>query len=213
MDHLNLVLYPVIERYSAYTPYLDKMEADWIREKGPRFLIFDGQAIDGRNAWAETPAMWLEVYRWYNTRLLGVHNLLLERRKEPRFSRFESGGHSRIQFRNDIIQMPPAQQPSFWTMQCALTTTGNVRKELFRVTAVTMTVETSDGRNSVFRVLPEMFTSPTMGNYLPGNLAEFAEVFDADSSPKFSVNRLTFGGPGISSYGPDCDFEVLRPVQ
>jgi hypothetical protein len=68
-------------------------------------------------------------------------------------------------------------------------------------------------RNGVFRVLPEMFTSPTVGNYLPGNLTEFAEVFDADGSPKFSVDRLTFRGPGVSSYEPDCDFELLRPVQ
>ena len=71
LDGLNLKLYPVIQRYSAYTPYLDGLNAAFIREKGPRFLLFNGFAIDHRHPWTETPAMWLEVYRWYNTRLLG----------------------------------------------------------------------------------------------------------------------------------------------
>lgn len=68
---LNLVLYPAFERYSAYTPYLDGLNATWVREKGPRFLVFDGKSIDGRHPWTETPAMWLEVYRWYDFALLG----------------------------------------------------------------------------------------------------------------------------------------------
>jgi len=80
VDDLNLVLYPVLQRYSAYTAYLDSLNADWIRDKGPRFLIFAGISIDGRHPWTETPAMWVELYRWCNTRLLGKHNLLLERR-------------------------------------------------------------------------------------------------------------------------------------
>ncbi|HYP05942.1 MAG TPA: hypothetical protein VER03_06875, partial [Bryobacteraceae bacterium] len=69
MRHLNVELYPVIQRYSAYSPYLDEWNARWIREKGPRFLLFDGSAIDDRHLWTETPAMWLEIYRHYNTRL------------------------------------------------------------------------------------------------------------------------------------------------
>ena len=85
-SHMRLKLYPVVQRYSAYTPYLDGLNAAWIRDHGPRFLVFDGKSIDGRDPWAETPAMWLEVYRWYDARLLGPRNLLLERRAGPRFT-------------------------------------------------------------------------------------------------------------------------------
>ncbi len=83
---LHVRLYPVLERYAAFTPYLDGLNAAWIRDQGPRFLVFDGKTIDDRDPWAETPAMWLEIYRWYDTRLLGTRNLLLERRSTPRFT-------------------------------------------------------------------------------------------------------------------------------
>ena len=47
---MQLRLYPVLQRYTAYTPYLDGLNAAWIRDQGPRFLIFDGKAIDGQGS-------------------------------------------------------------------------------------------------------------------------------------------------------------------
>jgi len=210
VDGLNLVLYPVIQRYSAYTPYLDQLNANWIRDQGPRFLIFDGRAIDGRHPWTETPAMWLEIYRWYDTRLLGPRNLLLERRAKSRFTDFQSLERSRVRF-GDEIRFPGSAQPIFWTMRCSLTTSGNLRAFLFRVIDVMMTVEQTSGRKDKFRVLPAVLGSPSMGNYLPTDLKEFAAVLSPDESPSFSVRTLAFDGPGSSAYGPGCEVELLRP--
>ena len=75
---LKIEIYPILQRYSAFTPYLDRLNAAWILEKGPTFLLFDGETIDKRDAWAESPSTWLAIYRWYNTRYLGPDNLLLK---------------------------------------------------------------------------------------------------------------------------------------
>ncbi|HEY6346657.1 MAG TPA: hypothetical protein VIY49_34635 [Bryobacteraceae bacterium] len=93
---MHLTLYPTVQRYEAWTPWLDRWNAAWIRDKGPRCLVFDGKAIDERDAWAETPAMWLEIYRWYDTRFLGTRNLLLVRRAAPRFGALETIGKSKM---------------------------------------------------------------------------------------------------------------------
>jgi hypothetical protein len=209
MDGLNLTLSPVIQRYSAYTPYLDRLNAAWVRDKGPRFLIFDGKSIDGRHAWTETPAMWAEVYRWYNTRFLGAHNLLLERRVAPRFAQFETLTRERLRFGVEL-RIPASQEPVFWSLNCSLTENGKLRKLLFRVSDVTMTVYKSGGQNDTFRVLPAVLGSPSIGNYLPGSLAEFAAVLAPDHRPDFSVEKLKFAGPGTSSYLPGCEAELLR---
>jgi len=211
IDDLNLVLSPVLQRYAVITPYLDRLNATWIRNKGPRFLIFDGATIDGRHPWTESPATWVEVYRWYNTRILCAHNLLLQRRAEPRFSHFEPIGHLTARF-GEEVHMPGSSAGVFWTMQCSLNTTGKLRALLFRVPEVTMAVDAGDGRTRSFRALLPMLGVPSPGNYLPSSLAEFAEVFSERENRDFNVAKLEFGGPGAAAYQQDCEMEFLRPA-
>jgi hypothetical protein len=211
VDDLNLVLYPVLQRYSAYTPYLDKLNADWVRDQGPRFLIFDGSAIDGRHPWMETPAMWAEVYRWYDTRALGKYNLLMERREVPRFTRFETLAHERLRF-GEELRIPSSSQPIFWTMHCSLTSMGKLRGLLYRFDEVTMSVENRSGRGYLFRVFPSLLDVPSMGNTLPSDLAQFAAVFARQAVQSFSVDKIAVGRPAMSAYAPECEAELLRPV-
>ena len=211
VDDLNLVLYPVLQRYSAYTPYLDKLNADWVRDQGPRFLLFDGSTIDGRHPWMETPAMWVEVYRWYDTRALGKYNLLLERRAVPRFRRFEILAHERLRF-GEQLPIPSSLQPIFWTMHCSLTGMGKLRGLLYRFDEVTMSVENGAGRVDLFRVFPWLLDVPSMGNTLPSDLAQFAAVFGRQPVDGFSVDKIAVGRPAMSAYAPECEAELLRPV-
>ena len=211
LDDLNLVLYPVLQRYSAYTPYLDKLNADWVREKGPRFLVFDGSVIDGRHPWMETPAMWVEVYRWYGTRALGKYNLLLERRAIPRFTRFETLAHERLRF-GEELRIPSSLQPIFWTMHCPLTSMGKLRGLLYRFDEVTMSVESGAGRVNLFRVFPSLLDVPSMGNTLPSDLVQFAAVFGQQPVESFSVGKIAVGRPAMSAYAPECAAELVRPV-
>jgi hypothetical protein len=211
VDDLNLVLYPVLQRYSAFTPYLDKLNADWVRDKGPRFLIFDGSAIDGRHPWMETPAMWVEVYRWYDTRALGKYNLLLERRAAPRFTRFETLAHERLRF-GEELRIPSSLQPIFWTMHCSLTSMGRLRGLLYRFDVVTMSVENGAGRVDLFRVFPSLLGAPSMGNTLPSDLAQFAAVFAPQPVESFSVGKIAVGRPEMTAYAPECEAELVRPV-
>jgi hypothetical protein len=212
MDDLNLVLLPVLQRYAAGdTPYLDQMVGTWIDQKGPRFLIFDGLTIDFRHPWTETPATWREVYRWYDARMLGSHNLLLERRAAPRFNRFEIIAHQTIRF-GAHLAMPQSPDRIFWTMQCSLSTTGRLRALLARVPPVMMDVNTTDGRTRTFRVLPSVLGAPSLSRYLPSSLTEFAEIFRGRDDPDFSVANLEFKSLGQSAYQQDCKVEFLRAL-
>ena len=205
------MLSPVVQRYAASTPYLDQLNADWIRNRGPRFLLFDGTTIDGRHPWTETPATWAEVYRWYNTRMLGKHNLLLERRPESRYAHFEPLSHLRVRF-GEVLPMPQSPESVFWTMQCPLSMSGKLRALLFRVPEITMTVDTNEGQKGVFRALLPMLGYPSAGNYLPSDLAEFAAVFNDSETRDFSVTKLEFGGRGKVAYQNYCDVEFFRVV-
>ncbi len=208
-EGLNLRVYPVVQRYSAYTPYLDGLNAAWIRDQGPRFLLFGGEPIDSRDPWAETPAMWLEAYRWYNTRLLGERNVLLERRAEPRFQRLESIGRT-VTSPDAGFKFPASDTPVFWTMNCPLNAKGKVRKLVYRLTEVHALEKTCAGVRAPRRMLMTVLTSPVMGSFLPGSLAEFAAVF-AGRPPACPVDSIAFES-GLGSYSGQCEVEFFRPV-
>ncbi len=209
---MQVRLYPLIQRYSGYTPYLDGLNAAWIRDKGPKFLVFDGLAIDGRHPWAETPAMWLEIYRWYDTRVLGTRNLLLERRAVPRFAALESIGRFRIAFPGEL-HLPISRDPVFWTMNCPPSIRGRFQRLLFRPKSVYVTVHETGRVTRSARIIPDVLVSPVLGNYLPGTLSQFAAVFQPGENPAYSVDQMVFDGPGSASYSSSCQVEILRPVR
>jgi hypothetical protein len=207
MEGWNLMLSPVPQRYSAYTPYLDERNAVWLRNQGPRYLVFDGYAIDRRHPWAETPATWLEVYRWYDTRLLAKRNLLLERRSTPRFTKLVSKTHFQTRF-SEGFEIPAAQAPVFWTLDCPLNAKGQIEKLLFRVPEVLLSAD----RNTPRRVIPDVLTSPVMGSVLPENLTEFATLMTPSPPRTSPVRRISFTGPGLAVYASVCQGDFLVPV-
>jgi hypothetical protein len=209
---LRVSLYPVIQRYSAFTPRLDKLNAGWVRDKGPKFLVFDGDSIDERDPWAETPAMWLEIYRWYDARLLGSTDLLFERRAVPRFGRLEPVSHFKAGFPLEL-RPPASHEPLFWTMSCGYSALGRIEKLLFRVPGTFVSVVERGGHSRRVRVMPEVLVSPVPGNYWPGDLAQFASVFKPDPTPDFAVDKIVFDGFGMSAYSAACEVEFLRTAR
>jgi hypothetical protein len=219
LDKVKIALIPPIFPSDAYTPYLDGVCAQWVREKGPRFLLFDGSTIDRRNIWAEVPATWNEVYRWYDSRMLGKYYLLLERRAKPRFFRMISLGRSVVALK-DGFTLPAAEGVVFWTMKCSMSTTGKLNKLLFRVPVLMMDAETRDRNYLQFRVLPDQVVQPVIGS-MPSKVAEFARIFDPAGKSVPAMKRLAFGKSSFSqyeaadaalaSYEPTCEIEFMQP--
>jgi hypothetical protein len=207
LDGLNLRIYPVPQRDGAYTPYLDSLNAGWISGQGPRFLTFDGLAIDGRQFWVETPQTWFEVYRWYNTRFRGSRNLLLERRAQPRFARVERIGSFPLSSTHRI-DLPVSSDPVFWSLQCGMTGLGELRKLLLKIPEVNIELAGHSRARGPARVIIGVLSAPVLGNYLPSTLEELADLLRADV-PIHSISALTFDGDGFGYYSA-CKVEIFR---
>ena len=221
LDKVHLALFPPIFPSEAYTPWLDEVSARWVRERGPRFLLFDGTTIDHRNIWAEMPAAWNEVYRWYDARMAGKIHLLLERRASPRFARFVSLQRWRVALK-DGFTMPPSDAVLFWTMTCRLNSTGRLNKLLWRVPPFTMDAERGDGQSRTFRLVMDVMVNPVMAS-LPSGIQQFAQIFDREPRTLPAVKRIEFGkspfsrwqapDAALASYEPNCDVEFLQAIQ
>lgn len=206
LDQLDLQIYPIVQRYSAYTPALDERNAAWIRDRGPRFLIFDGYAIDSRHFWAETPAMWLEVYRWYNTRALGSRNLLLERRSTPRFTGFVEVGRTSIDLAEGL-ELP--NEPAMWKMSCEKKSFADLSEPPLRAHPVYMDVVDRGNNHKRFRVLPEVLDAPLPGENLPITLTDLASLLGPEGRVRSPIGRIAFSGMGLRSFRNECAVEFL----
>lgn len=211
VEKLNLVLFPVIQRYSAYTPYLDELNAQWVIRHGPRYLLFNADEMDDRHPWTDEPATWLETYRWYNTRVVGSRNLLLERRDRPRFDHLELTERRDVRF-GEKLPISAAQTPMFWKMNCSLSTEGRLRVLTYRVGVVTMTASEPSGLSTTHRVSLPTLASPSIANYLPSSLAQYGEIFSDSEKFTFSVANLEFAGAGSSAFNSPCQFAFYRTV-
>ena len=206
---LHLTLYPTVQRDAAYSSYLDNWNGNWVRTQGPPFLIFDGDSIDQRDPWSETPAMWMEIYRWYDARFKGPRNLLLQRRQTPRFARLKSIGHLTLS-RIDTLNIPDSRELVFWTMRCGYSSLGLIQKALFRVPAVWLIVD-DGGTTRTRRVSPEVMTAPSLANYLPSTLDDFYRLLGPFEIPDHSIRQLRLEGPGRIAYSSMCYVDLFRP--
>ena len=210
-EDMNLELLPVPQNFSAFTPYLDGRNAEWISSHGVQYLVFEFASIDDRHPLTEAPATWAAIYRWYETRATGQQYILLERRKKPRFERFETLQSRTIQF-GEVVSVPASEDPIFWTLRCLPNREGKIRSLLFRVPEVTMIVALQNGHKLQFRTLLSVTGAPSIANHLPMNLRQVAAVFDRHPALDFSDQTIQFGGPGSTSYEKSCALEFLRTV-
>jgi hypothetical protein len=77
-------------------------------------------------------------------------------------------------------------------------------------------VSESGGRSGLFRVLPAVLVSLSVGNYLPSDLSELAVVFGSDERYNFSVKKLSrcaCGIPCLIKYRPTQGAVVLEPLR
>jgi len=234
-DHLNLALLPVLQNYSAYTPALDRLNGAFIADRGPRFLAYESQAIDNRHTWLEAPATWDAVYRWYDTRALGDHTLLLERRAHSRPLQLEPLASRQVAF-GQSVPIPASAQPVFWTLQCSPNSAGGFRAALYRIPEVTMTVTHGNGLHRTYRVvLPVLNDAPSPASYLPIGLPQVAYLLASSpvqplpsiqftakpDQPSQTVanglppahpaphQSLAFSGTGSSSYSQPCRLQFF----
>jgi hypothetical protein len=80
--NVKLSLPPVSQLFSAYTPWLDSLNADWVTSaNSPEFfLLRPPTTIDGRFPWWDSPRFWVEVMCNYTSTVETEDWLLLSRR-------------------------------------------------------------------------------------------------------------------------------------
>jgi hypothetical protein len=200
-NNLNWSPMPTLQLYQGYTTYLDLLNArHYIGVRVPDFLIIDFLTIDGMHLLWQGPATWRAILANYE--LAGVDlqstesetRLLLKRR--PQLQQPGLRVIERAVIRPDEWLNVPrsattrlyAQIPMWLTWQ------GQLRKLLLRLPPIMVEVIYESGRQTSFRVAPDLASNGLLLSSLPVNALELADLFSC--RPGDRVQRLRVTGPG-----------------
>jgi hypothetical protein len=198
---LNFRPFPIVQAYSAYTPYLDGLDAAFLEDdqSAPPLVLFEWKSIDGRNPLLDTPATTLSLYRHYDLAVSAAGRLLLRRRPTPRFG-LPRLIETRVLRLGRPFSIPASRHPLIARVYLRLTPFGSLRKLLFRIPAVSL---------SGFRVPPEVIEDGVPLNFLPGNLKDVEALFAGGPIQSRSGEFVT-GGPGARFLRDPVRVEILE---
>lgn len=207
--HENFEMMPVFQAYSAYTPYLDKLDATYFFEKRPSFIVFNLDTIDNRWPLIENPQTWMKIYENYEVTDFDGHNFLLQA-VEPKH--FERGMATNVNVKKwDEIFLPETDEHILMSVKSRLSLWGKLKKLFYKIPEVNMTATFEDGRIVSKRVLLENMSSETLIDFL---LLNDRDVFEmaVNNSRHSKVKKLSFSGDGLAQYEDDMELQFI-PIQ
>lgn len=193
----NLKIMPILQQYSAYTPKLDEINAEFIR-KDVEFIIFNLDAIDGRYPLLETPVSWREILNTYSVVDYDGRNFLL--RKKDKVDSYEYTVFSRKRVNiSDNISIPQSHERMFVSFENNLNILGNLVKILWKIPEINMVVELENGNTISRRILLENLKNPVLIDAIPYDDVQFLEIMRGDKSES-SVKSIRLEGDGLKYY-------------
>jgi hypothetical protein len=162
---------PIFQSYAAYTPALDRLNADHSREYGADFLLAAWAPIDGRHPFFEDPLSWQTLLDRYRSDISDGTTLLMRRAPNSRFSGREEVGSSLAHW-NEVIAVPQRYSPLLLSADVRKNLLGTAAGLIFRLTPVWIEVTRQSGQTERYRTVPDNLGGGVVVNPLPQSLME-----------------------------------------
>ena len=197
-NKLNFAPIFPVQVYSAYTPLLDKKTSENLvnKKNGPKYIIYDFKAIDGRHPMLEAPETVLNLLKWFN---LSCDNnqFLLTRRLKSRFDSINSI-HQYEFNSNKWFNVAPSETLLLGKINFQKTLLGTLVNAVFKIPHVYMNIEYLNNQVKRWRVLPENLNGCFLLNVMPSDKKEVMNIFSKDIVR--NVKKIKFSGAGLRFY-------------
>jgi len=168
---------PVIQSYSAYTPVLDRLNAEHFESaRAPGFVLLGWGPIDGHHPFVEDASAWPVLLERYDLRLLDLENVLLQLRQQPRVTTTATL-ESRDVAWGQPIPLPASKGLLMLKAGVAPSLYGAVRNALYRTDPVYLEATYASGRRLSWRTIWPNLRNGVIVSSLPRDLAEIACMF------------------------------------
>ncbi|HXN34749.1 MAG TPA: hypothetical protein VN877_01165, partial [Opitutaceae bacterium] len=197
MNELNYAPRPVFQSYSAYTPMLSALNAEFYRSpSAPKFVMWHQESIDARFPTTEDAQLLLELPRGYVTELEEGGYLLLRRVREipdhPPRRQLLSERQAGL---GDLVAVPPPGRGPIW-LQVIMrpSALGSLRAALYKPAQMRIRAVDSGGNHTEWRMLPDVAGDGFLLSPLLATTSDF-ERFLRDGGG-VAVATVQFVAPG-----------------
>jgi hypothetical protein len=207
---------PVFQSYSAYTPALDRINADSLQSK-PRRVLYSHGSIDGRAPFAESPLAYRTLLCDYHldpefagnpVTTAGGYGFIVLTPSGERCSTPIAGAPLRLGW--NVALVTPRAQPGYFVLasiRIRPTPAGALERTLFRAPPVYVTFSRADGSTRL-RILPDQAPNGVLVDPLPTDNATYAALESGRLAP--STTSMTLSSEDAGSYEREIDVTFLR---
>ena len=193
----NFKMAPLLQNYTVYTPYLDKLNARFYAgEDAPEYVIFYLHTIDGRLPLLEAPVTWENIYKHYEVAAADEEKFLLKKRTQA-FEKELSVLLSKKYGICEFVEIP--ENCTFLKVDTGLSLQGQLENLFYKVLPVQMEVTYTDGSVRMGRVILEQLREGIDLGSLIWDAADFHSYMNLGSRVK-TVAGISLTGPGVRQY-------------
>jgi len=210
-NHLQWQPLPVFQAYSAYTPALDRMNAEKLDSaSGPEAILLAWAAISGRHPFYETPQSWRALLNWYDIQLTSPGLYVLRRRSTPRFSPPVSTGEV-VAHWDEKITLPPVGEDEVLIMQAQVRESlrGIVKRTLFRSPVIDVYATLRSGATVAGRVVRPNLEDGVLVSEYPRRLSDLAALLAGGFSDS-RVASIRFHTEARQEFDPAIEIHWSR---
>jgi hypothetical protein len=192
---------PTLQLYLAYTPRLDRWNAEHFRAgSGADLLLVENRAIDRRQMLWDTPETWRAILERYelDPRRPRPGWIVLHKRTRPGAFKLEKVGDSRFALAQPL-EVPSGPGWLFAELHIEPSARGRLAAALWRVPPLFAETTYADGGKKTWRLVPATASGGWLLAPAARNPAELAALWGDGGAPS-GVVRLRFGGPGLAAY-------------
>lgn len=202
-DNANFKIAPLLQNYTVYTPYLDRLNAAFYAgSDAPEYVILDLYTIDGRFPLVEAPATWKKIYQNYCVAASEGERFLLKKREKPLQKELIETGRVMCGL-DDYIEIP--QDCTFVKLEAKQGLKGRLENLFYKTLPVSMEVTYQDGTKKAGRVILNNLQDGIDIRALALDGSTFQKYMDADAGKQDFLcgggcAGIALTGQGVRSY-------------
>jgi len=206
----------VLQWYSAYTPTLDRLNADQLEGRtAPEMALVEYSDIDGRHPFLSEPMSWRALLDRYDAEIRGSDALLVRHRQESRFAPPVPVGSQEAGWDQEI-KVPQTGGLLLMSAHVEKSLTGQAASLLFRGAPVILGTKFEYGKTVWWRTIPPNLAEGVLIDPLPQNLGDLYSLFFPEhlQHPPYRVGSVKFHTDIPSQYQTKIRIEWSRlPVR